>query len=163
MFGLLKKYDVHMCSEVKGRILLDGNPVYGTQILRDLSYVDDVVVTDETETDRDGYFSMPAVTITSKKPGDMFVHDVVMQHINVLYDGVTYKLWNTRLLGIEPFAEVEAKLKSLNGDLANSEVQFTFPNKQNPNLEFDGESICRWDNDFEIFEIVDDGTQFFSS
>ena len=163
MFGLIKKYNVHMCSEVKGIVTLDGEPVEGAKILRELSYADDVIEADETETDNNGYFLMPVVTITSKKPGDMFVHDVVKQHINVLYEGNTYKLWKTRLLGIEPFAEVEEKLTSLNGDLSNSEVQFTFPNKQNPNLEFDGVSICRWDNDFEIFELIDDDTQFFSS
>jgi len=163
MFGLIKKYNVHMCSEVKGRLLQDNKPVIGAQILRELSYAYDIVERDETVTDNEGYFVMPEVSITSKKPGDMFVHDVVIQHINVLYEGITYKLWNTRLLGIEPFAEVEAKLQSLNGDLSDKAVQFTFPNTQNPNLEFDGESICRWDNDFEIFEIVDDGTQFFSS
>jgi hypothetical protein len=163
MFGFIKIFNVHMCSEVKGRISHDCKPLSGAQILREISYADDIVERDETVTDNEGYFVMPEVSITSKKPGDIFVHDVVIQHINVLYKGVTYKLWNTRLLGIEPFEEVEAKLQSLNGDLSDKAVQFTFSNKQNPNLEFDGESICRWDNDFEIFEIVDDGTQFFSS
>ena len=38
MFGLIKKYDVHMCSEVKGIITLNGNPVEGVLINRSLKF-----------------------------------------------------------------------------------------------------------------------------
>jgi len=163
MVGLMKKYDVHMCSEVKGCILNNGEPVNGARIRRELTYAHSVVEIDETVTDANGYFSMPEILITSKKPGDMFVHDVVLQRITILSNEETYVLWNTKQLGIEPFKEIEEKLLTLNGDLSSQEVRFTFPNKKNPSLEFDGLSICRWENDFEVFELEDDGTQFFSS
>ena len=38
MFGLIKKYDVHMYSEVKGIITLNGNPVEGVLINRSLKF-----------------------------------------------------------------------------------------------------------------------------
>lgn len=38
MFGLIKKYDVHMCSEVKGVITLNVNPVEGVLINRSLKF-----------------------------------------------------------------------------------------------------------------------------
>ena len=39
MFGLLKTYDVHMCSEVKGKVLLNGKSVVGAKISRKLNYI----------------------------------------------------------------------------------------------------------------------------
>ncbi|CAM3150852.1 hypothetical protein PAT01_39380 [Pseudoalteromonas atlantica] len=43
MFGLIKKYSVHMCSEVKGVITLNGNPVAGVLINRSLKFVHNVI------------------------------------------------------------------------------------------------------------------------
>ena len=40
--------------------------------------------------------------------------------------GVLFPSYGKKTLGIGPFAEVEAKLQSLNGDLSDSEVQFIF-------------------------------------
>ena len=42
MFGLFKKYDVHLCPEVKGRILDHGKPVEGLVVKRWLFYVDEI-------------------------------------------------------------------------------------------------------------------------
>ena len=58
------------------------------------------------------------------------------------------------------WAENEDKLSSLNADLESTEVNFTFPNYDNPNLEFDASSICRWEHDFEIYEIEDSEDYF---
>ncbi|MEO3681788.1 DUF6795 domain-containing protein [Shewanella vesiculosa] len=162
MFGLLKKYDVHMCSEVKGQVLLNGKPVVGAKVIRELSYIHQVENNDETLTDESGCFFMPKVSISSKKPGDMFVNDTVIQKISVCNDNSTFLLWHSRLGGITEFEEVKEKLTSLNCDLNNKEVLFTFPNKTNENLEFDGESICRWEKDFDIYELNDEDEDFFN-
>ena len=81
MFGLLKTYDVHMCSEVKGQIFLNGKPVVGAKITRKLNYIHKFVENDETQTDENGNFYMPEVNLSSKKPGDMFVHNLSLIHI----------------------------------------------------------------------------------
>jgi hypothetical protein len=160
MFGLLKKYDVHMCSEVNGQVLLNGKPVVGAKVIRELSYIHQVENNDETLTDESGWFSMPEVSISSKKPGDMFVNDSVMQKIFIIMESGQYILWDSEFGGIEEFPEFKEKLAMLNCDLSNKEVTFTFPNKKNVNLMFDGISICRWEKDFDIYERNDDDDFF---
>ena len=85
MFGLIKKFDVHMCSEVKGVITLKGKPVEGAVIIRNLKFAHRVEKEDQVLTAADGSFFMPEVVIDSKIPGDMFSHEVTYQYITVLY------------------------------------------------------------------------------
>ena len=48
----------------------------------------------------------------------------------------------------------------MNGDLASTEVHFVFPNNNHENLEFNGSGICRWENDFETYEVEDSEDYF---
>ena len=160
MFGLIKKYDVHMCSEVKGIITLNGNPVEGVLINRTLEFAHKVEKEDQVTTAPDGSFYLPEVVIESKIPGDMFSHEVTYQAISAVYAEKKYKLWGSKLRGISEPSEYKQKLSSLNADLDSTEVNFVFPNHENPNLEFDGSSICRWEHDFEIYEIEDSEDYF---
>lgn len=78
MFGLIKKYDIYMCFEVKGCILNNGELVNGVRICCELIYVYLVVEIDEMVIDVNGYFLMFEILIMLKKFGDMFVYDVVL-------------------------------------------------------------------------------------
>ena len=160
MFGLIKKYDVHMCSEVKGVITLKGKPVEGAVILRNLKFAHRVEKEDQVLTAADGSFFMPEVVIDSKIPGDMFSHEVTYQYITVLYNSSEYELWNCELVGIEERNEYKEKLNSLIADLSSQNVDFIFTNHSNKNLNFYGSTICRWKNDFEIYENEDDTDHF---
>ncbi|MDO6610177.1 hypothetical protein Q4601_00390 [Shewanella sp. 1_MG-2023] len=162
MFGLIKSFDVHMCSEVKGIVLLDGNPVVGAVINRNLEFAYKVEKEDVTVTDSEGQFYLPAINIKSKIPGDMFSHETTSQFITVTYDGETYVLWNSSLRGITELVEYKNKLASLDCDLLSSKVHFSFPNLTNRNLDFSGSGICHWETDFEIYE-VDDGIDYFEN
>ncbi|MEL0634493.1 DUF6795 domain-containing protein [Pseudoalteromonas carrageenovora] len=66
MFGLIKKYDVHMCSEVKGIITLNGNPVEGVTINRSLKFAHKIEKEDQVITASDGTFYMPEVVINKQ-------------------------------------------------------------------------------------------------
>ena len=160
MFGLIKKYSVHMCSEVKGVITLNDNPVEGVLINRSLKFAHKIEKEDQVITASDGTFNMPEVVVESKIPGDMFSHEVTYQLITAIHGGEEYELWSSKLNGIKERSEYKYKLSSLNADLESTEVNFTFPNYDNPNLEFDASSICRWEHDFEIYEIEDSEDYF---
>ncbi|OBT11158.1 hypothetical protein A9267_00455 [Shewanella sp. UCD-FRSSP16_17] len=162
MFGLVKNFDVHMCSEVKGVVLLDGKPVTGAVINRSLEFAYKVEKEDLTKTDTDGRFYLPAININSKIPGDMFSQETTSQYITVTYKDETYVLWSINLRGITELVEYKSKLASLNCDLLSSKVHFTIPNLKNRNLDFSGSGICRWEKDFEIYE-VDDGIDYFEN
>ncbi|TCI01771.1 hypothetical protein EZV61_15995 [Corallincola luteus] len=161
MFGLLKKYDVHLCPVVQGRITLHDKPISGVPVKRWLYYIDEIERVDTTETDSDGRFSFPEVTIRSKLPGDIFTVSRTQQKITTTHEDLDYTLWEADLSGIKALPEYSEKLGTLICDLSSNEVNFTFPNHSNPNREYDATSICRWENDFEIYVIEDDGTEFF--
>ena len=160
MFGLVKTYSVHMCSEVEGAVTLHGEPVENAIIKRSLKFAHKVEKEDVVTTDSTGAFYLPAVVIDSKIPGDMFSHEVTLQLITVEHKGETFELWNSKLAGISEPIEYKQKLLSLNGDLTTPKVNFAFPNYADENLEFCASSICRWQNDFEIYE-TDDGIDLF--
>ncbi len=41
MFGFFKKYDAHLSPEVSGKILLNGQPLAGVKVERELCYIDE--------------------------------------------------------------------------------------------------------------------------
>ena len=161
MFGLIKKYSVHMCSEVKGIITLNGNPVESVLINRSLKFAHKIEKEDQVITVSDGTFNMPEVVVESKIPGDMFSHEVTYQLITAIHGGEEYELWNSELRGIDEPDEYKQKLSSLNADLVSPNVDFIFPNHAHENLDFYGSTICRWESDFEIYETEDDDTDYF--
>ncbi len=148
MFGLFKTYDVHLCPEVKGQILLEGKPLAGVEITRSLIFWDEDPRTDTATTDSNGKFSFPEVNIRSKKPGDMFVQERTEQDIIAEYRGVKHTLWVSTLHGYEKRNEYAKKLGSLICDLSAKRAKFEFQNDENEELPFWATSLCRWDEDY---------------
>lgn len=150
MFGLFKKYDVHLCPEVRGRILDNGIPVKGLTVHRWLGYTDEVEREDLTTTDESGHFYFPEYNIRSKLPGRLFVENLTVQVIYVCVDGENLALWDAVLEGINPIEAFNKKLVSLNCDLTNEQVDFEF-NNESSQRKHNATSICRWSEDFTIY------------
>ena len=150
MFGIFKKYDVHLCPEVKGRILDHGKPVEGLEVKRWLVYTDEIEREDSSFTDANGEFYFPEKNIRSKLPGRWFVESLTTQVIYVQVNEGTIQLWNATLLGRDPNSAYEKKLNSLNCDLKNPAVNFEFENPTG-GKKFYARGICRWNDDFEIY------------
>lgn len=144
MFGLFKKYDVHLSPEVHGVITNNGAPVVGLKVFRGLTYGDDKELIDETLTDDEGRFSFPEKNIRSRKPGSMFDESSIRQTIDVDYEGEKYILWYTEAIGIEPNKALTERLIKLNCELTNSQEEFEFDSVEYPQAGYLVHSICRW-------------------
>lgn len=153
MFGLFKRYDVHLCPAVSGRITDNGNPLAGATIKRELVYADNKVRRDTTVTDADGRFSLPERNIRSNLPGNMFAYDRTSQFIALNHMGTEFILWSTIQQGIGKVAEYESKLTELNGDIKSPEVTFSFGENTSTHISYGVRTICRWQEQFEIYEI----------
>ena len=151
MFGFFKKYDVHLCPEVKGQILNQGKPLAGEKVIRYLSYVDQKARYDHVITDDQGRFILPEVNIRSKMPGNFMVEHNTLQIIYIEQDKEKYTLWNSNLPGYKPVAAYGRKLSTLNCDLSSPDVSFEFANDKHPQRPHYAGSICRWDEDFTIY------------
>ncbi|RCU50897.1 carboxypeptidase regulatory-like domain-containing protein [Corallincola holothuriorum] len=157
MFGLFKTYDVHLCPEVKGRLTLKGEPVAGVTITRSLTFWDEAPRVDTTVSDENGHFTFAAVNIRSKKPGDMFVQEYTKQEVFAEQNGQKFKLWLSILYGYKERPEYSRKLAMLDCDLKNKVAKFEFKNDQDtdPDSNLSAVGICRWKEDFKIFEQYD--------
>ncbi|WP_274055316.1 DUF6795 domain-containing protein [Thalassomonas actiniarum] len=152
MFGFFKKYDVHLCPQVKGQVLNQGKPLAGEKVIRYLSYVDYKDRYDHTFTDEEGRFSLPEVNIRSKLPGNFLVEHNTLQIIYIEQSKKKYILWNSNLPGYKPKAAYARKLSSLNCDLTSPRVSFEFANDTQQRPHYAG-TICQWDEDFSIYHI----------
>ena len=148
MFGLFKKYDVHLCPEVKGRILDHGKPVEGLEVKRWLHYVDEIEREDRTFTNSNGEFYFPEKNIRSRLPGRMFVENLTRQSIYIELNNEKLPLWHSTLRGRFTDTAYSKKLNSLYCDLKNTAVNFEFENPSG-GMEYYARSICRWNDDFE--------------
>lgn len=77
-------------SSISGVILKDGKPAKNATIKRETDYQS--VFTDQTTTDENGYFQMPALferSLASMLPQQF----AVSQYIYVTYEGEEYKIW----------------------------------------------------------------------
>lgn len=144
MFGLFKKYDVHLSPVVQGKVTLNGEPVSNQQVFRSLAYGDEGEQIDTTITDGAGGFYFPEKNIRSRRPGSMFDESKVRQIIVVERNSKKYLLWYSNTFGIEPAQAVSQRLLSLNCDLNNSEETFEFPSIEHPKHNHFTYSICRW-------------------
>jgi len=144
MFGLFKKYDVHLSPEVHGVITNQGEPVTGLTVFRGLTYGDDKELVDETITDSKGIFYFAEKNIRSRKPGSMFDESSIRQTIDVDYHDEKYIIWYTEPIGIEPNEALTERLKELNCDLTNSQDEFEFSSYEYPQTGYLVHSICRW-------------------
>lgn len=136
--------------QVTGKILLNGEPLAGVKVERELYYIDDKKRFDNTNTDEQGHFTLPAIDVRSKAPGWGFAEQQTKQVISISYQNQFYELWSGFLPGIKPLESYNKKLAQLNADLANPCVAFTFINDKDPNNPHCAYSICRWPDDFEI-------------
>lgn len=143
MFGFIKKYDVHLSPEVRGRILRDGEPVQGMQVSRSLTYEDELI--DRTTTDRDGRFSFPSKSIQSRLPGRPLTEMRTHQIVYATEKGKHFILWHYTAESIEPETTVTEKLSELNCDLSNPEKLYHFKWVEHPDFTHDVISICRWE------------------
>ncbi|MBO1896014.1 hypothetical protein HNW13_009550 [Shewanella sp. BF02_Schw] len=78
MFGFLKRYEVELSAPVKGRIIKNGIPISGMEIVRELSYGGydkGEPVIDYTLTDTNGEFSFKEIKVKSNAPGNIFGQD----------------------------------------------------------------------------------------
>ena len=144
MFGLFKKYDVHLSPEVHGIITNQGQPVKGVKVFRGLTYGNDDELLDETLTDEDGRFSFAEKNIRSRKPGSMFDESRVRQMIDIDYQDKRYLLWGTLMIGIEPNLALTKRLTQLNCDLNDTEEYYEFESIEYPHASHGVQSICRW-------------------
>jgi len=144
MFGLFKKYDVHLSPEVHGVITNDGAPVVGLKVFRGLTYGDDKELIDETLTDDEGRFSFPEKNIRSRKPGSMFDESRIRQVVFTKKENKDFMLWYTQAIGINPNKALTERLEKLHCELTDSEEQFEFDSVEYPQAGYLVHSICRW-------------------
>lgn len=158
-----KKVDVHLCPEVKGRIVYQGEPVEGLKVLRQLVYNDLDVIKDEVITDVNGefYFSEKNIKLAKRKLG--FQYRATHQIISIIDKEKKYRLWDKdhqyRLWEVtqpetSPIPNFMDKLKNMRCDLDNPEVIFDFAYDEKMAVDdyyhYYGLTICRWDSDFSI-------------
>ena len=139
-----KKYDVHLSPEVRGSIKLNGKPMAGLLVLRELDYPSVYKKTQKTKTDEQGHFSFPEKNTRSAKPGSMFHQPVVLNLIEVIYEDEKYRLWSDISASIEPAQGKSEKLLQLNCDLNDSLKIIDFDNIEDPRWPHAIKSICRW-------------------
>lgn len=126
---------VCLFSKISGVITLDGEPAAKAHLVRTVNLSRDKV--DETYTDENGYFEMPAVfqrTITRFLPQEF----TATQHIVVHYMGDEYKMWSA--VKRDPSENAESKGKNLIVTCElNSEESLI---KVNNSPIF---TLCKWD------------------
>lgn len=142
MFGFGKKYDVLLCPEVKGSISINGQPVEGLTIMREVIYDDPHVETAETR--EDGSFYFPPLNVRSSTPGKAFDETRTRQVLVTEYQGEKYVLWVYATDAIEEEPVIAEKLSNLNCDLSNEKTQHHFQIPDHPSFTHNIISICRW-------------------
>ncbi|MBU2870474.1 hypothetical protein KO502_07175 [Colwellia sp. E2M01] len=145
MFGLFKKYDVHLSPEVHGRITFAGKPIKNIIVNRMLGC--ERGRNDKSKTDDNGLFYFPAQSIRSRRPGQMLDETRVFQTIELNYKDKDkdYLLWYTVTEG-KTHKNISEKLKQLNCDLTMQEEKYYFINYEYPEFTHNVLSICRWES-----------------
>ena len=154
-------HKVHLCPEVKGRLVNNGAPLANVRILRTLSYSDGKYTKDECFTDSNGEFEMPEMSLRSSQPALLIAEKIRWQEITAQYSGDNFILWSSNPSGISVIQEYVDKLNSLNGDIINEEVFFSFKGTSGQN-SYCAKSICRWDDDFVLIDLEADFDRMIS-
>jgi len=145
MFGFFKKkYDIHLSPEVHGSIKLNGKPMAGLLVSRELAYIRDYEKTEIAITDEQGQFSFPERSTQSTKPDSMFHEPSLLNVVKVTYEDKEYQLWWDISSSIEPAKGKSEKLLQLNCDLKDSLEDIEFENIEDPRWPHLIASICRW-------------------
>jgi len=143
MFSWFKKYDVHLSPAVQGKITLDGQPVAGVTVFRELDY--DASYNDDAVTDAQGHFQFSEKNIKSRQPGNKLDQSTIRQVISVDYQGQTYVLWYTSTPSIKPHATFQRLLTALHCELTSPEQKYSLPNAEYPDFPHGVISICQLD------------------
>lgn len=126
---------VCLFSKVSGVILLDGKPAANALVVRRANLTKELK--DETRTDENGYFEMPAVftrTVTKFLPQEF----APKQNIDVTYNGIDYSIWSAVKSGPEENTESKGKPLEVTCEL----------NSENTTIVVNGAFIysrCTWD------------------
>jgi hypothetical protein len=107
-FGMFK---VCLFSPVKGKVVLKGQPVVGAVIERSYDWAwKNQKGRDETTTDQNGEFSLPAIYGTMVL-GSVLPHEpVIEQDIMINHEGTSYKAWHCYKREYEEFGELRGEL-----------------------------------------------------
>lgn len=151
--GFGRKSQVHLSPEVRGRIFLNGDPVYGATVIRTLDY--DQEYREETVTGENGAFYFPEEAILSNRPGRLLDETRVRQIVTVHHEGQRYILWYHTPGGISQRSAVSSRLKNMICELRTPEKELLFRNLDNPEFPHAAFSICRWDDGLEMQSIDD--------
>lgn len=142
MFGFGKRVDVFLCPEVHGQITLNGEPLSGVRLMREVFY--DKEILDRTETSESGGFSFERLAIKSRTPNKAFVEARTHQIVVADYQGKRYLLWHHITDSIEEEPFITEKLQHLNCDLSDDEIYHHFPIPGRSDFTYNIKSICRW-------------------
>ncbi|QLE84733.1 hypothetical protein FLM48_06300 [Shewanella sp. Scap07] len=144
-------HKVHLCPEVKGRLVNNGQPLANVRITRGLYYSDGKYTEDECYTDNNGNFSMPAMSLRSSQPSLLIAEKMTHQQIIGHISGVKYKLWSSTPSGIEYIEEYAVKLSSMIADISYDETSFYF-NSHQTDYRYRASGICRWNDNFVLID-----------
>lgn len=142
MFGWFKRYDVLLTPEIEGRISLDGHPLKGVKVFREVTY--DKVHLDSQLTDEEGVFRFSDLSTKSSTPGKPFDEQRLRQVLVAEYRGKDYLLWYYVTARLTGEVVIKDKLRSLSCDLTSEEVSHHFTMAENPHFTHNISSICRW-------------------
>ena len=146
-------YSVYLCSAVTGRLTNNNEPIVNIEIERELYFIDGKVRKDKTRTDSYGNFNFPQYQINSDQPGIPFTEIRTIQVIKTVYSDSELILWKATLVGTEPQKEYAIKLNSLNCDVNNEELYFSFKSEKGEEYKFYASSIARWKDNYEIVDL----------
>ncbi|WDE02752.1 carboxypeptidase regulatory-like domain-containing protein [Thalassomonas viridans] len=149
MFGLLFKYTIDLCPEIRGRMTYKGKPITNLEVSRSLTYSDEDEEVDTTITDNDGFFSFPKAQMKSRLPASIFHEPVIRQVLVLNYQDKNYLVWHFTQKQIKPHLAIVNILKQLDVELTNSEIYHDFENIEEPGKLHTAVGICRWENDFK--------------
>ena len=139
MFSWFKKTELQLSPKVAGQILLDGKPVSGLTVLRDLHYGDELY-TDKEVTDSDGRFSFAPKTI--KIRNSMFDTDV-KHSLYVEKQSEVIKFFAISSLNTLDFNSFNVLLKNMTCELTHSDYGLDLkPDPSQPGIYLGAISKC---------------------
>ena len=139
----MKKYDVHLCPEVHGRVTFKGQPLSGITIIRDINYGESYI--DKTQTDANGEFHFPEWNIQSHLPGNLFTQETrVIQHVYFKMNKKFIYLWGAPQRGTKPNQALSQRLALLKCEVTDKRADFYFPSAEHPEFYHTAVSVCRW-------------------
>jgi hypothetical protein len=125
-YNTIMKQQKTLFSEVKGKVLLNGQPLAGLEIIQRFSWfgVDDASRT--TTTDSSGFYSFPAILSAKKQPRkekDIFI----WQTIETTYNEKEVVLWQTTKYNFQDNGELGGRPIVLNHELSQESRNIMIP------------------------------------